>query len=59
MASLQSGGYQSGYFHKIIKYGWNTIAWAKNRYLRHFIQNLLGVKVHTSCKISKFCQKAK
>ena len=27
--------------------------WAKIRHLRHFIQNLLGVKVHTSCKISK------
>ena len=38
------------------KYGWNTIVWVKIRYLRHFVQNLLGVKVHTSCKISKFCQ---
>ena len=28
----------------------------KNRHLRHFTQNLLCVKVHTNCKISKFCQ---
>ena len=39
-----------------IKYGWNSIVWAKIRHLRHFFQNLLGVKVHSSCKISKFCQ---
>ena len=38
-----------------IKYGWNTIVWAKIRHLRHFVQNLLGVKVLTSNKISKFC----
>ena len=37
-----------------IKYGWSTIVLAKIRYLRHFVQNLLGVKVHTSYKISKF-----
>ena len=24
--------------------------------IRHFFQNLLGVKIHTSCKILKFCQ---
>ena len=39
-----------------MKYGWNTIVLGKVSYLRHFVQNLLGVKVHTSCKISKFCQ---
>ena len=39
-----------------IKYGWSTIVWAKIRHLRHFVQSLLGVKVHTSCKISKFCR---
>ena len=39
-----------------IKYGWNTIGWAKIRHLRHFVQDLLGAKVHTSCRISKFCR---
>ena len=39
-----------------IKCGRNTAACIKIRHLRHFVQNLLGVKVHTSCKISKFCQ---
>ena len=39
-----------------IKYGWNTIVWAPMRHQRHFVQNLLGVKVHTSCKIPKFWQ---
>ena len=39
-----------------IKYGWNTIVWAKIMHLRCFCQNLLVVKVHTSFKISKFCQ---
>ena len=34
-----------------IKYGWNTIAWAKVKHLGHFIQNVWGVS-----KISKFCQ---
>ena len=38
-----------------IKYGWNIIVWAKIRHLRHFAQNLLGVKVHASCKILNFC----
>ena len=36
------------------KYGWNTIVWAKIRHLRHFVQNLLGAKFHTSSKIRKF-----
>ena len=31
-------------------YNMGTIVWAK------ICENLLGVKVHTSCKISKFCQ---
>ena len=39
-----------------IKYGCNTIVWAKIRHLRHFIQNVLGAKVHANCKILKFCQ---
>ena len=39
-----------------IKYGWNTIAWAKIMHLGHEVQNLLGVNIHTSCKISKYCQ---
>ena len=39
-----------------IKYGWNTIVWGKNRHLRHFVQNLSGVKVHANCKILKFCR---
>ena len=38
-----------------LKYEWNTIVWVKIRHLRHFTQNLLDVKVHTSCKVSKFC----
>ena len=33
-----------------IKYGWNTIAWGR---IMHLGQDLLGVKIHTSCKISK------
>ena len=36
-----------------IKYGWNTIVWVKIRHMRHFVLNLLGVKVYASCKISK------
>ena len=39
-----------------IKYGWNTIVWGKIRHLRHFVQNVLGVKVHASYKIIKFCR---
>ena len=38
-----------------IKYGWNTIVLRKIRHLRHLVQNLLAVKVHTTCKISEFC----
>ena len=33
-----------------IKYRWNTIAWGR---IMHLGQDLLGVKIHTSCKISK------
>ena len=28
----------------------------RQKHLQHFVQNLLGVKVHTSYKISKFFQ---
>ena len=35
-----------------IKYEWNTIMIG----LRNQVQNLLTVKIHTSCKISKFCE---
>ena len=38
-----------------IKYGWNTIAWVRIMHLRHYAQDLLVVKIHTSSKISKFC----
>ena len=38
-----------------IKYEWNTVVWEKIRHLKYFIQNLLGVKVHTSCKMLKLC----
>ena len=38
-----------------IKCRWNTVVWVKIGHLKHFTQNLLGVKVHISCKISKFC----
>ena len=38
-----------------IKYVLNNIVWIKIRHLRHFVQNLVGVKVQSSCKISKFC----
>ena len=38
-----------------IKYGWNTITWAKVMHLGHFVQNVWRVKIHTSSKISKFC----
>ena len=46
---MQSDGYQSGYFHKM---------WVKYYCLgeNQASQNLLGIKVHTSCKISKFCR---
>ena len=39
-----------------IKYGWNTIPWNKIIIPGHLVQDLLHVKIHTSCKISKFCQ---
>ena len=39
-----------------IKHGWNTIVWTKIRNLRQFVKNLLGVKVHASFKILKFCR---
>ena len=39
-----------------IKYRWNTFIWAKIRQMTHFVQDLLGVKIHTSCKILKLCQ---
>ena len=38
-----------------VKYGWNTMAWGKTMDQEHKIKNLLGVKIHTSCKISNFC----
>ena len=39
-----------------IKHGWNTIVWTKIRNLRQFVKNLLGVKVHASFRILKFCR---
>ena len=39
-----------------IEHGWNSIAWTKIRHPRHFLQNLLGVKVLPSYKILKFCR---
>ena len=39
-----------------IKYMWNTFIWAKIRQMTHFVQDLLGFKIHTSCKILKLCQ---
>ena len=46
MAYLQSDRYQKGHFHKIwVEY---YIVWEKIRQMRHFVQNLLVVKVYTS-----------
>ena len=39
-----------------IEYQSNAIVWPKSRHPRHFLQNLLGMKVHASCKILKFCR---
>lgn len=50
---MQSDGYKEVIFRK---YEWNTNAWAKFMYLRHVIENLLGLKIHTKGKIAKFCQ---
>ena len=38
-----------------IKYQWNTIVWAKIKHLRHFFENFLVAKAHTSCKFLKLC----
>ena len=53
IAKLQVDGYEWGYFHEI---------WMENYCLDrdmhpgHKLQVLLGLKIHTSCKISKFCR---
>ena len=54
MAKLQSDRYERDYFHKI---------WVEYYCLREncgsdtlSLKNSLGVKIHTSCKTSKFCQ---
>ena len=39
-----------------IKYGRNTITWADIMHLKHEVQDLWSVKIHTRCKISKFCR---
>ena len=38
-----------------LKFGQNTIAWAKISHLRHFVQNLSSVKVNSDWKISEIC----
>ena len=38
-----------------IKYQCNTIVWAKIKHLRHFFENFLVAKAHTSCKFLKLC----
>ena len=42
---------------KVVIGGILLLGWKSG--MRHFVQNLLGVKVHVSCKISKFCQNPK
>ena len=37
-----------------IKYGWNTIVWTKIMYPGQ-VQDLLDIKIRTSCKTSNFC----
>lgn len=39
----------------ISKSGRNIIIWVKIKHIGHSVENLSGVKVHTSCKFLKLC----